>query len=551
MSGLARRAPLLLFGLALIASSALLLVLDSDLTFFQDSWAFLMHRQGSSLDDFLAPHNEHIVVIPVILQKLLLEVFGMGSSMPEFVLLTLTLVVTAVLLFVYVRRRLGDWPALFAATLVLFLGPASQVLLWPFEIALVGSTMTGVAMLLALEREDRAGDLVACLLLVLSIGFSSLGLAFAVGAGVDVLQRRRSRGLGRLFVPAAPVALYGIWYLGWGNEAQSNFALASLPHVPTYVAEGLAASLAALTGLSALTDSVDQRPWAGLALLALLLVLLGWWLWTRRPGIPARFWPAAASATTFWVLGALNQGAGREAEASRYLHFGAVLVLMMAADLLKGARFGRWTLAAAAAIVVAICAVNLRPLHEGHDYFREQTVLTRADLAAMEIAERTISPYFSLLPEVAGTPSLIDVSALEYFPVEHAHGSPAYTPAELAAAPEAGRVQADVVLSQALPLSTEVEAGAVLRPLRRCVTVVPGSPRLVPVGPGLTRIGVAPGPRAEFSLRRFARRGFPVPTPGAPGGSVTKLRVPADRSDRPWLLRVEASQPVLVCPAVP
>lgn len=551
MSGLGRRAPLPLLGLALAVSTALLLVLDSDLTFFQDSWAFLMHRQGSSLDDFLAPHNEHIVVIPVILQKLLLEVFGMGSSMPEFVLLTLTLAVTAVLLYVYVRRRLGDWPALFAAALVLFLGPASQVLLWPFEIALVGSTMTGVAMLLALEREDRPGDLAACLLLVVSIGFSSLGLAFAVGAGVDVLQRRRVRGFWRrLYVPAIPVALYAVWYLGWGHEAQSNFALANLPKVPFYVAEGLAASLAALTGISALTDSVDQRPWEGLALLALLLVLLGWWLWTRRPGIPARFWPAAAAATTFWVLGALNQGAGREAEASRYLHFGAVLVLMMAADLLKGARFGRWALAAAAAIVVAICAVNLRPLLDGHDYFREQAVLTRADLGAMEIAERTISPYFSLLPEIAGTPSLIDVSALEYFPAERAHGSPAYSPAELVAAPEAGRVQADIVLSQALPLSTVVEAGAVLRPRRGCVTIAPGSVRPLPIGPGVTRIGVTPGPAAEFSLRRFARRGFPVPTAGAPGGSVTELRVPADRSPRPWLLRIVASQETVVCTSI-
>lgn len=548
MSGLGRRAPILLLALALAASAALLLVLDSRLTFFQDSWAFLMHRQDSSLDAFLAPHNEHIVVIPVALQKLLLALFGMGSAMPEFVLLTATLLITAVLLFVYVRRRLGDWPALFAAALVLFLGPASQVLLWSFEIALVGSTMTGVAVLLALEREDRRGDLAACLLLVVSIGFSSLGLAFAVGAGVDVLQQWRRRGPARLYVPAVPLALYGAWYLGWGSEAQSNFALANLPRVPVFVAEGLGASLAAVTGLSAITDSVDQRPWEGVALLIALLALLGWWMWTRGRGIPPRFWPVAAATATFWVLGALNQGAGREAEASRYMHVGGVLILMMAADLLRGTRFASRALFAGGVLVLAICAINLRPLDDGYDHFRHEAVLTRADLGAMEIAEGTITPYFSLLPEVAGTPSLIDVNALEYFAAKRKYGSPAYTPAELANAPEAGRRQADIVLALALPLATVTAEDGTLPSRRGCTTVPPGSQRPVPLGPGVTRLGVAPGPPAAFALRRFARESFPIPTAGTPGGGVTELKIPADRSTRPWQLRVEAEQPVLVCP---
>ncbi len=56
------------------------------------------------------------------------------------------------------RRRVGPWPALFAAVLLLFLGPAWEVLLWPFEIAFAGSVLFGVAMLLALDRGERRGD---------------------------------------------------------------------------------------------------------------------------------------------------------------------------------------------------------------------------------------------------------------------------------------------------------------------------------------------------------------------------------------------------------
>lgn len=546
------RAPLLLLGVALVAAATVLLSFASELTFFQDTWAFLMHRQGFSAGDFLEPHNEHIVVVPIALQKLQLAIFGMGSATPEYVLLTAMLLVTAVLLFVYVRRRLGDWPALYAAVIVLFLGPAWQVLLWPFEISLLGSTMTGLAMLLALEREDRRGDIGACVLLALSIGFSSLGVAFAAGAAVDVLQRRRSLGLARLYVPAVPLALYGAWYLGYGRDAESSLSFSNVVHSPVFVAEGLAASLAAVTGISALTDSVEQRPWEGGIVLGLLAVLLAWWLWTRRPQLHARLWPVVAITASFWFLGGFNRGAGREAEASRYLHVGAILVLLIAAELLRGHRFGNRVLLAGAVLVAAIVALNLQPLEDGRDFFRDEAVLTRADLGAMEIAERTIQPYFALGPEIAGTPSLIDVNAAEYFEAIDDHGSPAYTPAELAQAPELGRRQADIVLSQALPLSTVTELGASLDTRAGCVILAAGAPpRPLSLPPGVTRIEVGPGPPAAFSLRRFSRGEFPVPTEGAPGNSVTELTIPRDGADRPWQLRVESERGALVCPPRP
>jgi len=67
------------------------------------------------------------------------------------------------------------------------------------------------------------------------------------------------------------------------------------------------------------------------------------------------------------------------------------------------------------------------------------------------------------------------------------------------------------------------------------------------VSSGLTRIELAPGPPAVFSLRRFAEGEFPVPTEGAPGGSVTVLRIPRDTTPRPWHLNVEAQQSARVC----
>ncbi len=69
----------------------------------------------------------------------------------------------------------------------------------------------------------------------------------------------------------------------------------------------------------------------------------------------------------------------------------------------------------------------------------------------------------------------------------------------------------------------------------------------IPVSPGVTRIELAPGPHADFSLRRFAVGEYPVSTEGAPGNSMTLLRIPRDGAPQPWHLKVDARQRALVC----
>jgi hypothetical protein len=537
-----RNAPIVLLGGALLASAVLLLALESNLTFYQDTWAFLMHRRPFTADAFLEPHNEHIVVIPVALEKLWIAVFGMTSAAPEQVAMTLVLAATGALVFFYVRRRLGSWPALFAAVLLLFVGPAWEVLLWPFEIALAGSVLFGVATLLALDRGSRRGDLAACLLLTVAVGFSSLGVAFVVAAAVDVVQRRHSHGLRRAYLVAIPALLYAAWWAGWGHDAETHLSLHNVLFSPRYVFEGLAASLSSLLGLSAI-GIVGKAVWGTPVLLALLFGVALRLVRGFRPS--PRFWPIAAATAVYWLLAAFNYIPGREAYASRYVYAGSALTLLLAAELLRGVRFGRTALLASGALSVAAIALNLIPLSDGKNRLREQTVLTRSDLAALEIARRSVDPGFTLTPEVAGTPSLIDVDAGDYLAMVAAHGSPAYTPSELLAAPEAGRRQADVVLAEALPISTTARPGRRRRAGASC-TAVGGPSAEVRIGPGLTRIVVPAGPAVPIGLRRFADV-FPVLPPPAPGGETTYLRIPRDASGRPWWLHVEPARPIRIC----
>ena len=245
-----RNAPLVLLGAALAVAGVMLLLLTRDLTFFQDTWEFLMNRQDPSVDTLLIPHNEHIVLIPAAIEMFFLHVFGMSSALPEYLLLIAMQLVAAVLLFVYARRRLGPWPALMATALLLFNGPAWSDVLWPFELAFIGSVLFGLAMLLALDRDDTRGDVFACVFLAISAGFSSLGIPFMAAAVVNLFLRRRERGLRRAWFVAVPVLLFGLWYLGWGHDAESHLSLRNVLNSPRYVVEGLAASLESLLGLS-------------------------------------------------------------------------------------------------------------------------------------------------------------------------------------------------------------------------------------------------------------------------------------------------------------
>src|SRR4051794_13482797 len=138
------------------------LAATAGMTFYQDTWAFLIDRQDLSANSLFYPHNEHLVVFPVLIEMALIRVFGMSNATPEYVLLAIFLVVTALLLYIYMQRRVGPWLALFGAVIVLTLGPAWEVLLWPFEITFIGPILFGLAMLLALERGDRPGDVAAC-----------------------------------------------------------------------------------------------------------------------------------------------------------------------------------------------------------------------------------------------------------------------------------------------------------------------------------------------------------------------------------------------------
>jgi hypothetical protein len=536
----------LLFCAAVALSGGVLLSWLSDLTFWRDEWAFILNRRGSGIDTYLDPFVEQLLAIPVASYKLLIAVFGIDSPIPFQVASTLVFLASVVVLFLYVRKRVGEWLALAAALPILFLGPSWDDLLFPFQISFFGSVACGLGALLALDREDRRGDLIACVLLAIGLFCSHVGIPFVVAATVDIgLTRERFR---RAFVVVVPTALWMAWYLGWGREAQNFVSFHNFTTLPGYVADGFSASLSTLLGLAVPRDEavITSLDWGR----PLLVVAIAAGLWrVSRAGLRAfsrRLWAVLAMGLGFWSLTGLNASFFGQATSGRYQYMGAIFIILIAAELLRGVVVRRW-------IVGAVLVVSLLATLANFSYLRDNAiglagiaVKEKGGLAALELTRGLVAPDFELTEENSGVDYLGALDAGPYFSAIDAYGSPAYTPAELAGSDEQARVSADMVFAAALGIELAPAEGdaAGVGPCTE-VRVGPG-PQVVPLPPG----GVELEPRSGSSavaLRRYASEEFPVELGRLGPGQPRRLEIPADLSPQPWQMSLAGRGRVSIC----
>jgi hypothetical protein len=553
--------PATLLAIGMLASAGLLLFWGSKLTFLLDDWEFLLYRPGFSADSILSPHGEHISIAPVLIYKGLLETAGMSSSVPYLAVSVALFLTSALLLFVYLRRRVDPWLALLGAGIVLFLGPAFDDLIWDFQMGFNGSLACGLAALLMLERGDRRGDVAACALLSLGMIFSSLELPFLAAACVDVLLRPDR--LRRVYVVALPALLYGIWSAGWGHEADTAISLHNAAQTPQFVFDAASAVVASLLGLVKFGQGPGPGGLDWGRPLVIVALAVGGWRLHRMGRVPRELWIALALAGTFWVLAGLNEKPGRGPTESRYLLPGAIFVLMIAAEMLRGVRVPRGATVVAYVVAAAILAGNLGVLHDAYASYRRTSDLIKADLGAVEVARDRIAGQLVLDEDIADT-GYVHVHSSLYLPAADKYGSPADTPAEIAAAPEPARVAADKVLARGLGVSFAPAQGSSAasgpppqlvgppqvdaRPHGSCLQLGAGSPvAVLRLPPGGAIVHASRQAGAQLGLRRFATTSFPVAVAPLAAGQVGVLRIPTDRATEPWELEISPSSGATVC----
>ena len=417
----AERLSLAGFGLATVASAALLLWAGQDFLFFSDelSW-FAEASPGYDPGVLLRPSNTHLIAVPRIVHATLLHAFG-----PDYlawrVAGVIGVVVCAGLFFVLARRRIGA-VALLPTLVLLFLGSSWDTVVSPVGLPFLLAVGAGLGSLLALERSDRRGDVAACALAAVAVASHSFGLIFLVGVAVSILVGEDR--LRRAWVFAAPLALYVLWWALAARPPGAGGSLAQASNLlllPPYAGVALGAALAAVTGLNELDfatvagfNRLPQRSWVLTPILGLtgvVLVLLR----LRRGDLHPTMWVFLATLAAFVVSIGVSVGPGRPPTAARYLFPGAVIVLLVAAEAARGVRFSRRALMALVAVTVLSLAINVFHLLEARRFLTAYAINAGPTLAMVELARPEVEPGFQPGSQARGaSPREVGVSARDY-----------------------------------------------------------------------------------------------------------------------------------------
>lgn len=537
-----------IFGAAAIASAGLILWLNRDTTFNVDELAGVYAAPTLGLADVIEPYNDNLVATSRVVYKAALEAIG-----PEYltfrILGAAAVILSAALFFALVKRRVGAVPALAPTFVLLLFGSAWPVVVVPIGFNLMLAVAAGLGALLALERDDRRGDIAACALLAFAVVTFSTGLPFVVGVAIAVMLRPDRWRRAWIFV--IPLALYGGWWLWALSSAGSSGGEATLSNVllvPNYLADSLAAVTAALTGLNYDFDGgdpffVDDLGW-GRVLAVVAVVALG--LRILRGGVPSSLWASLGIVLSYWALGALAMGFLHPPLAARYLYLGAVGVLLVATDAARAQRFSKLGVAALFAVAAFSLATNIALLRDGAGHYRAQHANpARAQFAMLELARDRVDADFDAAVAVPDHAPVRGTSA-EYFAVVDRYGSLAFSLAELERQSEGVRRGADRVLASALDV--DLESSSPRQPAGECRRLRSGEREgvidfeLPPGGASLQAQGTGP---AAVTLGRFASPAVDVGT-ASPGRRAT-LAVPPDALDRPWLASVTPARSVTVC----
>jgi hypothetical protein len=515
--------------LALLMAIAAVLIYRKGLglTFYYDEWNFVMNRRSWSTATLLEPHNEHFVLLPVVLFKLLFATVGLADYWVYRVVLIAAHLLCVALLFLLARRRVGDTLALVLAAPLLLLGAAWNDLLVPFQITYVGSTAAGLGALLALERRDRLGDALACVLVAVALACSGVGITFAAAVLIEtVLPADRAR---RVWVAGVPIVLYLVWSLAYGNPTATSGGRTltdlwqtNLPGVPGHVATSLAGSFGAVIGLG-----VDWgRP---LALVAIVLVAIR----LVRGPVTGRFLALLGAAAVYWGVGGLFRAHLNAPLDSRYLYVGAILVLLLAIELLPPLAVTPRLAALLVVVVAASGLANFGPLRSGSQYLQEWSRYVTVELAALELAGPATDPAFR--PDPTRAP---DITAGKYFDAVDQYGSPAAEVEEIPLRAEPERQAADATLLGALGVKLEPGSrGSRCRRTGQAVEV-----ELPPRGI-LVRATDAP---VELRLRAFAGAYPEAAFATVPAQAAQTLRIP-ERDGIVWRASLRSAGPIEIC----
>jgi hypothetical protein len=543
-----------LLGVAMIVSATWLLRAGSDLAINGDEVFYiaqLVTRDGvvaplHGAEYFFAPHNGHLVLGGRLVFQALFDLAGTHYLVFRIAEVA-GILVSVGLFYALARRRTEPLIALAFSISLLFLGYANETFLWPFDLHTVYALALGLGALLALERGDRRGDVAACVLLTLSVLTLEVGLAFAVGVAVSVLLRDdRAR---RLWIFLVPIALYAAWWLWARKFGQSEAELANVHLIPKTLIDALASIAGSLTGLNPTGAAAPamQTTVTAVGVVLALIALAALALRLRRGAVPPTLWVSLAIALAYWVQIAMG---GREVDTARYLFVGTTMVLLVAADALRGVRVHPLAVTAIFVVVALALPANIDKLYDGRAPMRAEAAVTQTEYAMLDLARGRVDSEFvpAADPAVleAGGGIFVPLSAGNYLDVRQRYGSLGIPLDEVRSEDLRLRWVADATLAGALEIGLE-HAAAPADPAS-CPSVLDahrGNAAFFDLERGGVLLGSRAGRPVEVGVSRFARALAQVPLGKLAPGDWATVKIPPDAARDPWLAVVDG--PVYVC----
>lgn len=541
---------------AMAASAVTLFVLSRDLSFWSDELDWLTVGEDFAPETLLTPHNSHLIGVPRVIYEAFPRLFDAGYV--PFRLVSIAAVLAcAALFFILARRRVGGPMALAPTLVLLFFGSSSEVVISPLGLPISLSIAFGLATFVALERETRAADVAAAILLALSILSDTFGTIIAGGVFLYLLfdpSRRR-----RIWVGVIPLLLYVAWWL-WAQKFDQDIAAASnLAGVPAFVLESAAATLGAITGIgksfgsgSDALETVVQVALIAIAIAGTVVLVLR----ARRVGGgPARanLLTFALTLLAFWVAIALSENEARQPSTPRYLLFAAIMVFLILAEAYRGERLNGRSLTIFVAVFAACLGGNVARLIYNGDGLTERADVVRTQLAMIELAGGEENPGFR--PQAEGPPGSPDIvaPAAELNDFTDRYGSLGFSLDEVRGQPAAIREDADFVLARALNMLPLPVDESVQEATTGCedVTGSPEDPTRFELLEGTTLLRAqAEGEGEPLVLGRFGEE----PTVGIgvgelPSGTPLAVVLSPDAASEPWFADVSA--PLEVCELPP
>ncbi len=517
-------------GLAiLLAGTAVTMFwLTRGLTFNLDEWTVVTQRRGPGAPSLLEPHNEHLTLLFFLLFLPLLKLGGLDAfalMMVPLVALQLTL---GWLLFDIARRRVGAGVALGVAAFALLSGFAYENFLIPGQMAQMLSIVAGVAAFAVLDRPRTPGaDRALAALMVVALASSGLGIPVLLGIGVQLALTKEGRG--RLWVVAAPFALYLVWYVAYGTN-RAAFEELSLSALWAWTAANHAAG--AIIG--------ERQIEPGQQMLVLMLVVLAYRAFRVDRAGRVRLAALAVILLSFYGLTAVSRHDIAPPSSSRYLTVGVVFMLLMLVEAARGWKIRGWV----PFVVLLLAWVSFgkadggsEALRDGRTLFLQRSDRVRASLGAVELLGRErVAPTLEIAPLAA--PFL--EAGPWFHTLDDLRGDPGYSVAQIRRSPPDVRSFADDTLVRAGGLQLRpggaVATAASPRGTRPCVA--PAGNAVPPQG---VRVEAGPAKPMTVRARRFGTDWVMVGVLPIPAGRAIELHPLPDAAPAAYVIQAQGA----------